>query len=115
MRYERRALEFSAYGVTVLGILLFTGLTYWTEQCARSAPWAAWTSRGDLIVSTTTQETYFLPPTQIASIERGWRWWVTVVELTDGINLETYTSPEDCRAALQHAVPESSEMLLAER
>ena len=115
MRHERQAIEFSVYGVTVLGILLFLGLTQWAEQCEGSAPWAAWTTRGDLVVSTTTQETYFLPPAQVASIERGWRWWVTVVELTDGITIETYTSPENCRAALQRTEPESSETLLAER
>ena len=114
MRQQWRALEFSAYGVILLGIVLFVVVTREAEQCSAAAPWASWTSRGELVVSTTTQETYFLKPQDVASIERGWRWWVTLVELSDGITIETYTTPENCVAAMQRAIPEREvDILLA--
>ena len=112
MRHDWRAIELSAYGVTVLGVVLFVAASRNAQQCSAAAPWASWTTRGELVVSTTTQETYFLNPQEIASVERGWRWWVTLVQLTDGITIETYTSPENCLAALERAKPEGKSAIL---
>ena len=56
---------------------------------------------------TTTQETYFLRPGNVSRISCGWRWWITVVQLADGITVETYTSPQDCLETMQKAITEA--------
>ena len=52
---------------------------------------------------------------EVQARTRGLCCWATVVQLSDSITIETYTSPENCRAALQRTKPESSETLLAVR